>query len=154
MRIAARRRAPPLPVRGLNWRLPQGDQHFRVARPILTHWRTATCEEYGCKHYLMGWRTVLNISDPKMRDAADWIRHRSGLSFAEKREGEMLIAFKFPPGQRCFASRTVPHRVPLDRQEIYRHEQRGVVRLHERPQDWQEHWNEEADKFNRARQRG
>lgn len=75
-----------------------------------------------------------------------------------------MVIFLFYPGQQCFK----PH---IDREVMFSH-QRGILqpysrnpaisvfrpinegRIHTRPLDFNEHFNEEADKINTARQRG
>jgi hypothetical protein len=116
--------------------------HFRILRPWDTHWRGAVCKEVDCPHYIKGWLTVvLTVSDQ-----ADYIRHKSGRHFTEKKVEGGLSEFEFPPGQRCFRD----HRLPMDKQEHYLHDQR----VHTRPLDWVEDFNTETDRFNRAKERG
>ena len=121
-------------------------QHFKINRPLATHWRAAECREVDCPHFLQGWVTVV----PAVSEQADYIRHNSERHFTEKRVAGELSEFVFPPGQRCFR----PHKRPLDRQEIFTHEANGRRRVHERPTDWTDHFNEETDKTKRALERG
>lgn len=68
-----------------------------------------------------------------------------------------MVVFLFYPGQQCF-------KVHVDREVVFAH-QRGLsmagvfratsaARIHERPEDYMEHFNEEADKVNRMVQLG
>lgn len=128
----------------------QAKQHFKINRPLETHWRAAECREVDCPHYLQGWATLLDEMLPKHRDWAEWIRHESGRRFTEERNSTGITVFDFPSGQRCFR----PHKRPLDRQEVFTHEANGRRRVHERPTDWTEHFNEETEKTRRALERG
>jgi hypothetical protein len=63
--------------------------------------RELTCEEADCADYLNGFKTILAI--PAQQHLVDFIRAgKSGRHFIEKREGDGLVAFEFPPGQKCF----------------------------------------------------
>lgn len=121
-------------------------QHFKINRPLATHWREAECREVDCPHYLQGWMTVV----PTVSNQADYIRHNSGRHFTEARMAGELSEFTFAPGQRCFR----PHKLPLDKQEIFTHEAGGIRRAHAQPLGWIEHFNEETDKTRRALERG
>ena len=119
-----------------------GQQHFRILRPLETHWRKADCREVECAHHQKGWATVV----PTGGAQADYIRRKSGRHFTEARQSDDLAAFTFPPGQRGFR----PHRLPADKQEHYIHD----GRLHDRPIDWVEDFNETTDKVKRQLERG
>ena len=113
-------------------------------------WEKATCKEMDCPHYLMGWRTTLDETREDMKDAAEWIRHRSGLSFVESRDVEGLTEFVFEPGQRCFREHLQPTGKPG---KLTRKNAAGVY-LFERPQDFNEAMNEDAYAVERLRERG
>lgn len=86
---------------------------WRVLVPRATHWRAATCEEYGCRWWAEGWATVLPVG----HDQIDWIRHHSGLRYTQSIDGG-LVRFEFAAGQQCFAA--ARHVVPLERPPILR----------------------------------
>ena len=125
--------------------------------PLSTHWRKATCEEIGCKGYIMGAVTVLDLANDRMRDAAEWLRSgATGLRFSEVRTAETLVEFRFPEGQRCLESflsvreQDRPHRIRLDRPGIYTQQTAvGVIREFDRPEEFTECMNEEGEKVRR-----
>lgn len=130
---------------------PTGSQqHFKIVRPLETHWRAATCREVDCPWFIEGWRTIV----PTVGDKADYIRHRSGRHFTEKQVEGGMSEFAFPAGQEAGGFHEYQHRRPLDKQEFFTHEAGGIRRLHVRPTDWTEHFNEETDKTRRALERG
>ena len=142
-RHTAARRCPTRLVWPQRRQLRQnGYGHFRILRPWDTHWREAECNEVDCPHYLQGWMTVVPTKSPQ----AEYIRHECGRHFTEEKREGGLSAFTFPSGQRCFRD----HKLPKDMQEHYLHDKR----LHERPIDWVEDFNEETDKIKRQRERG
>jgi hypothetical protein len=121
--------------RPLNRVTPQGDPaHYKtyaISAPVATHFRAATCEEVACPQYLNGWRTDIDVSTVDGRDLADYVKSgKHGRAFREDRSGEGMVAFIFPPGQKCFKAST--HRTPLDREPNYAivagdHRQYGAV---------------------------
>jgi len=128
-----------------------GGQEFIVDRPLETHWETISCKEAECPHYLGGWMTIV----PTDSVQAEYIRHKSGRYFTEKKVEGGQSEFTFPPGQTCFGESHTglhpPHRRPLDKQEIFIHRTMMGDRIHERPRDWTEHMNEETYKMQRER---
>jgi len=113
-------------------------------------WEKATCKDMDCPHYLMGWQTILDETREDMREAADWIRHRSGLSFRERRDVEGLTEFVFESGQQCFREHLQPSGKPG---KLTRRNAAGVY-LFTRPQDFNESMNEDAYAAERLRERG
>lgn len=131
-----------------------------------------TCEEAGCEAWARGW---LNVIDPQDADQAQFatdIKDSSGLRFYEFRseraleeivrlEGNAIptmrpeakeaigrippgmIVFLFPPGQTCF-------KLHEDRTVQFLHDGRE----HVKPLDFNEDFNIEGYKVNRALQRG
>lgn len=120
-------------------------------RPVLGDWwEKATCKEVDCPHYLMGFKTTLDETREDMKDAADWIRHKSGLHFTENHDVEGLTVFLFPPGQQCFREHLQPTGKPG---KLTRRNEGGVYRF-TRPKDFNEAMNEEAYAVERLRKRG
>ena len=113
-------------------------------------WQKATCRDVDCPHYLMGWKTMLDETDERMKDGADWIRFRSGLAFTESHDVEGLTVFVFPPGQRCFREHMEPTGKPG---KLSKRTTDGVYQF-TRPQDFNESMNEEADQARRVLERG
>jgi hypothetical protein len=92
-----------------------GAQHYQtwsIAAPIRTHWRQATCAETNCKYHLDGWVSIV----PAGSDLEHHAR-QPGRSFTEERRDGGLIAFTYPPGQRCFW--WTDHRVRVERPELH-----------------------------------
>lgn len=111
---------------------------FQLVRPPGSHWRRATCAEVQCVAHLEGWDTVLPADD----DRCDYIRARSGRAFTEHRVDGGLVAFRFPPGQTCFAA--ADHQVPIEREPLYL--VRGHrPRQHTRGELWVEDMSERLD---------
>jgi hypothetical protein len=86
---------------------------FGIRQPVVSHYRRATCEEFGCLHYSLGWITMV----PADSMQAHYIEKNSGRSFKKEIIGPNQVRYTFPPGQNCFASDT--HRVPLERPAIF-----------------------------------
>ncbi len=86
---------------------------YSVRSPLNTHYRRATCAEYGCSHYENGWSLHKEILSPELLHLAT----HSGRRYREMNvsEGETYLVFE--PGQECFAS--VEHRVRTDRTELF-----------------------------------
>ena len=164
----------PLPTRCLRWRstgdwttttltsvnpgvfetrAAQGksQQTFIVSRPKDTHFQQMPCKEARCRHYAQGWETIVSTGGPQ----DDYIRRKSGRSFRVIQPDPPtpgLTVFRFDREQTCFRE----HVKPLDKQEYfgYRKAPGAKVRVHQRPQDWLEHANEEADKTERLIKQG
>ena len=137
-----------------------GRQHYSATamegfdgrgRPVLGDWwETATCREVDCLHYIGGWKTTLDETNPDMADGADWIRHRSGLAFEERHDVEGLTVFVFPPGQRCFREHKQPSGKPG---KLTKRTTDGVYAF-TRPKDFNESMNEEVYAAERLLERG
>lgn len=130
-----------------------------LGQPLRTHWRRATCAEVGCPRYLRGWRSVLDMSDQDMQNAALWIRHASGLRYTESVTGPNEITFEFPAGQMC--ARANRHRLPLDRPPVmlvrggdHRGNPTGFKRLFGKAEDWRDDLGEHLDVLREQQQRG
>ena len=94
-----------------------GRQLFTFDWPLETHWQAATCDEIGCPSWVTGFTTQLDESDEKLRDLADWLRHKSGMHYTESMDVEGLTTFTFPQGQQCWEGRAGMHRVKTGRPE-------------------------------------
>ena len=153
------------------------NQHFTISLDRNNALRMS-CQNANCENERNGWVTVLNVAgDEKHTAAARLIEQDSGKNYLKlDPEGAIewvavhgtdygitltprlhdLIAacprgfllYLFPPGQACFKRH-------LDREVVFAHRTpRGVVRVHARPLDFNEHHNEEAYRINLERQRG
>ncbi|MDP3909464.1 MAG: hypothetical protein Q8Q14_03650 [Gemmatimonadales bacterium] len=98
-------------------------QTYRVAVPLATHWRPATCEEVHCPHFLNGWTTVL----PAGSDHVAVLKKSGRIYTSERTQDGGLLEFVFPAGQPCF--RASIHRIQTGRPGIFLHGPR------ERPRD-------------------
>ena len=84
--------------------------HWRITRPVSSHFREASCAEVDCSQYRLGWMTVLAANDI---DNIKAIRG-SDLNFREESDGQ-IVSFTFEAGQECFKGRGHGHRVSMDR---------------------------------------
>ena len=120
---------------------PRISQRFRMAAPVATHRREATCREVDCKHWLEGWLTAVPINSPQ----ALYIRYQSGRKFAEAVDGDRVV-FKFYPGQKCFRT----HTTSLDRPPILFHQTMGPPRRIFEGQEFNDTYNEEMYKISKS----
>lgn len=121
-------------------------QHYRVLRPLDTHWEAANCAEVDCLHYLSGWVTIVPEGSPQAR----YIRLHSGRGFTEEKREGGLVAFTFPPGQRCFREHKLPRQdvAPIFTKEVQGQRQRMTW------EPWMDDFNEHSYRINQARKRG
>ena len=124
-----------------------GDRYI-IDRPLGTHWRPATCREVRCPDHVNGWQTYVPAVGPQ----ADYIRHSSQRSFTESRAGDGTACFTFPPGQRCFRSHV--HRLPLEREPVFRQGQGRGGLVTQDFDEWRDHYNDHATRINQARKEG
>ena len=141
-------------------RIPsQAFQTFGIKRPRTPDFlRPATCEEYDCDRWRLGWKSVLDLTTDAGQGAAKWIVQKSGRQYTRE-DGPGIVTFSFPPGQSCFEQGK--HRVPNMRPALFLHrigDHRGVpgvsVRRHANGQDWREHMQEQSGRVAEDRKRG
>lgn len=134
-------------------------QTYRIARPVATHTRPATCEEAGCQQFLRGWDTILPVGHdmvPLLRRAAtaamdlgDGVKRKCVVT----REDAVTVTFRFEAGQPCW--RWTEHRIGIDRPEIYLvrggdwRANTGLIRKHTRPEHWVEDMQENLEAVER-----
>jgi len=136
----------------------QAYRTYEIAAPRATHWRDATCDEVGCRHYQHGWRTVVDETTVLGQRQAHHIRRESRRRYTEHRSEAGLTVFEFEAGQPCFAK----HRARVERPELYlvrggdwRGNPLGVqTRRHSRPELWVEDFAENQDRLAMALERG
>jgi len=141
---------------------PDGAQHLPPALPVhavktySVHAprRRATCEEYRCRNYLDGWRTIVPA------DKAPLVRGLGGYSFTEQAQEGGLVEFTFPAGQECFAGRAGQHQMPWEGRERFierggdwRGNPRGDVVQHS-PSGWVNSFGEHQLKLAERLERG
>lgn len=146
----ARRRLTRLPPQGL----PGDYQSYQALAPRSTHYRPATCEEYGCLDWRNGWKVHAQRLTAQQKAAITQARYR--FSVLDIREGETW--WVFDAGQPCF--RAASHRVPLERPPILlvRHGDwrlpNGARRMFTRVEDWRDHFAEHQERLAAQHQRG
>lgn len=123
---------------------PESYKTYKVAAPLRTHWRLASCEEYGCNDFLNGFTITVDITTELGKKQAYYLTHnpeRKANSTME-RLNEALVSFHFPPGNRCV--RSGEHKVPIGRPPLllvaqgdWRGNPRRIpVRRHRNYDDW------------------
>lgn len=143
-----RRITPALPT--------QAYKTFKVASPLATHYRRATCEEVNCEAYTNGWTLKKSDVDERLMH----VIKESGRYYSEKTlelGGDVYLVF--PPGQACFA--VMQHVVPLNRPEFYfagkgdfRSFSARRARKYDRADQWQHDFAELQDRNATLIQRG
>lgn len=120
-------------------------QTYQIAAPASTHWRDATCAEFGCTNHHNGWHTTVDESTSLGQGQAFYIRHDRSRSCTEERLPGGLTCFTFPAGQKCFSQ----HRVRVPRPELYivkggdwRGNPTGQRRVHANAADWVDDFGE------------
>lgn len=145
------------PIQRVNPALPvQAMQTYRVASPVQTHTRPATCPEVGCRHYTNGWKTIVPVGsehEADVRNAAAGLLDGYRRHFTERRAGDGLVEFTFEAEQFCF--RVTAHRKSLQRPEFYTvrggdwRANTGLIRRHTRAEHWVEDFATHQDKLAR-----
>lgn len=126
---------------------------YRIAAPLQSHFRDATCEEVDCTHWRNGWQTKVDESTPLGKTQAHYIRNQSGRYFKEDRNQEPgITVFTFEAGQRCF--NYASHKVSLNRPALYvvrdgdwRGNPTGNNRRHVNGDDWVDDFRNHQDKI-------
>jgi hypothetical protein len=117
----------------------------------------AACKDVGCQAWAHGWETTVDENTELGRRQAAYIRHGSGREFTEHRtgpEGQQLTVFRFPAFQRCFAEHRTRPDLFLVRDGDWRGNPTGRGRVHARPQDWVEDFQEHEGALADLRQKG
>lgn len=129
---------------------------FAIESPVATHTRAASCSEVDCGNRKHGWKTILDVSDPKHAKVANWIRLQSGKHYTTSQAGT-VVTFTFAAGQNCFT----PHRVSLERPEnflVVGGDWRGnplqVPTRQQKPENWVDEFATHQDKIATLVQRG
>lgn len=119
---------------------------FSITMPPSTHFRPVSCADIGCKHYVMGWVTTIDVSTQLGQAQADYIRHKSERSFVECQVSDSLVEFRFFPGQRCFREhKQRAHEVP----PIFSVTAGGQRQVYREVERWQNDFNETMEKQRR-----
>lgn len=116
--------------------------------------RQVTCEEFGCLNFRNGFKVPV----PAGPSHQAYLIKTSGKPYTVE-EGEDGTKFAvFPPGTKCFAE--ITHKVASG-PELYvvrggdwRGNPTGYKRVHKRPDDWVEDFQEHTDKITTEARRG
>lgn len=84
-----------------------------IVAPLSTHWRRATCEEFNCQAYALGWSLATAGLPAKDVELAK----RSGRKFTVVQDENGVDVLDFEAGQPCF--RVSEHRVRVEREELF-----------------------------------
>lgn len=132
---------------------------YAIHAPKSSHFRTVSCEEFGCEHQRDGWQSVIDESTPMGQAQAHYIRNKSGRRYTEDRNHlPGVTVFRFEAGQECFSG---GHELRNDRPELFlvrdgdwRGNPSGTVRTHVGADDWVDdfanHQQQLADKINQG----
>ncbi|MEU1554310.1 hypothetical protein ABZ517_16525 [Streptomyces scabiei] len=129
---------------------PADYQRYSIKAPLGTHFRPATCQEVDCPQYRNGWRTRLEVLNPRDRH---YVLKESGRRYRlqEVAEGETYAVFE--PGQQCF--QVSRHRARVHRPEAYSvADGRRLLRSHTKPEFWIEDLHEYSDKYQQLKKKG
>ncbi len=117
---------------------PEHYKTYQVSAPLASHHRKATCKEVECKAWREGFVSKLDVSTSLGQRQARYIEQKSGRRFLSTRSGT-IITYRFPFGQECFRS----HTVPLEREPFFivkggdfRGNPRGIPAVQRSMADW------------------
>lgn len=89
-------------------------QTFRVAAPLATHHRRATCVEVGCEKLERGFKIVVDPTTDKGRRQRHLIVDVYRRPCRARRRPDGLVEYVFPAGTQCFDN----HHVSLFREPL------------------------------------
>ena len=89
--------------------------HWRIVRPISTHFKTVSCEEVNCPNYYNGFQIIL----PTTMIVQIIAIRESRMQYTEEQIESGLIRFIFAPGQECFEGQAGNHKSNLERDPIF-----------------------------------
>ncbi len=121
---------------------------YKIAKPLETHTRAATCDEVACDAQQHGFAVLADEATTLGQAQAHYFRNRYDLhqrAFIETKVAS-LTTFSFPSGQQCFAE----HRVSLDRPEFYAVADLGQVKRHTGPDPWLNDCGTHLDKIRKV----
>lgn len=121
---------------------------YSIKAPMSTHWKKATCVEFGCISYHKGWKVRLDTLTPDLKETM-W---KSGRKFTVAAVSELENWAVFEAGQPCFAEST--HKVRVGRPELFivrggdwRGNPRGEERVHTGIANWIDDMETNRDKL-------
>lgn len=95
---------------------PEQYKTYQILAPVQTHFRPASCEEVGCRGYVNGWVTRVLPGTPEYAQVIGLKGRYRFTGPVGQKDGTAV--FTFEAGQPCF--RRTQHRLPLEREPIYR----------------------------------
>lgn len=127
---------------------------YAIRSPLSTHFRPATCQEFGCEAYEKGWSYKKSDLDERLL----YIVTHAGKRYREMDfDGAAYLVFE--PGQACFQASM--HKVSLERPEIYiagRGDHRSFsarrAQQFKRPEDWTDSFAHHLDAIRKVREEG
>lgn len=136
---------------------PQHFQTYRIAAPITTHRRRATCAEVNCEKRRQGYRAQFDVSTVAGRNNALRVEElKAHRMFSRHVEGP-LVTYTFPAGQDCLDV----HTVPLEREPFYiarggdhRGNPRGIAAQHLSEANFIDHFRNNQAKLAERLERG
>lgn len=129
---------------------PGDYQRYQIKAPLSTHFRPASCAEVDCPQYRLGWKTRLEVLNPKDRH---YVLKESGRRYKLQQVAEGETYAVFEPGQQCF--QVSRHRVRVHRPEAFAvMDGRKLLRSHTRPELWMEDLHEYSDAYQELKRRG
>ena len=137
---------------------PGAYKTYGWSAPLATHWRVASCVVVDCEPYRNGWTSTADVGTELGQQQAHYMRHDRSRSCREEQISDRLVAFVYPPGNRCFLQGE--HRAPVGRPALFsvadgdwRGNPTGNRRVHSTAEAWVEDFTEHQDRLVQARQR-
>lgn len=142
---------------------PQGPaqayQTFQIATPRGPEFqRPATCQDVDCEAWRCGWVTRVPVASD-LEHTVRLARHQHPWVSETEDNGERV--FTYAPGTPCFQASQHRQAVRPDLPQLFvvrggdwRGNPTGARRVHQRPEDWVEHLQEETGKISDLREKG
>lgn len=136
----------------------QAYKSYAMRYPLNSHWRKATCAEFGCRDYQRGFVAHVDTSTPLGQAQYDYLTRDKTRSPVAEKTSEHTFSFTYPPGTQPFASPAHDHRVKADRPPLllvvggdWRGNPHGVqTTVHRSAEDWQDDFATHQDRLARA----
>lgn len=146
----------------LNRNRPSLDPRFYKTygwhRPVVSHYRPATCEEADCDAWRYGWVTTVDITSDLGRRQYDYITHDKTRTYTVTQPAAGIFKFAYQPGHPCFDSGN--HRVLLGRPPIFTvrsgdwRQFTSPATVHRYAEDWVDDFANHQDRLATAIRRG
>ncbi|GAB3156215.1 hypothetical protein GCM10027258_62310 [Amycolatopsis stemonae] len=127
-----------MPLQGI-----AGRSRYRIAAPLDTHYRVASCAESDCSRYREGFTVIVDESTDLGQAQAAHLRADRERRHRETRNEAGLTVFMYAPGQECFnvvrhdGRPRHGHYMPIQRPELYLvHSTGSDPVLHSGPDAW------------------